>query len=663
MRERKESYDGDGRERGDGDGGDRSKEKEVRQDQFVFGRTNSSGPSKVGAGKENEHSARRPISLSYKEKLLSPGNLGYLVTHAEEDDIVSGWRGYFSKRNEGETTANEDAEKEGQGNVDGRSASGYPILSVTSEQYTSWCRPWMNSLVIKLLGLSVPKHVLIDRVRRMWRPRQPLKVVPLSHEFYIVSFSSMEDRDYALYEGPWMIDDHYLLVQWWRPNFNPQKADCQRKIAVWVRIPDLPMEFCTVEALGIIGNMIGKMIKIDRSTSIYDKGEFARICVEVDLQQPLLPAFTALGEDKQLVYEGLHLVCFRCGLYGHDRRDCPQLNVADEVARSVNRDKGAGVDEVKGVPKQTMADGGGNGEVAKLSMEEGGRERSGHSKEKLVNTVKDGGGSKQNQWSPEEDGMNTVVGIGDGGAPMVGQDTVEMGKSGINESINEGAKMVHNDFGSSKHLGPQMILKHDLRRNSPISAKKPILKNSTPGSSLGIKKEGGNHGISRSGSIGLKKRDVGGADLMGSPNIPLNEKEKNKGEWVVVGSKRKKDERPKMFGKENKTGGRPKLKPKDEEPSSMEMNNGFAALHDLGPTNDNLVQSDMLMDDGQQCNSGQKATCGVVPSHDTHNAETTSSKSMGDGVMQQSEQDECHGNGINGVGSGLAPPNSSTSYQ
>ena len=50
---------------------------------------------------------------------------------------------------------------------------------------------------------------------------------------------------------------------------------------MWVRIPDLPMEFCTVEALGIIGNMIGKMIKIDRSTSIYDKGEFAWICVEI----------------------------------------------------------------------------------------------------------------------------------------------------------------------------------------------------------------------------------------------------------------------------------------------------------------------------------------------------------------------------------------------
>ncbi|KAI9126019.1 hypothetical protein K1719_003437 [Acacia pycnantha] len=367
MSERKESYDGDGRERGDGDDGSRSKGKEVNHDQFVFGRTGSSGPSKVGTEKEKEHGARRPISLSYKEKLLSPGSLGYLVTHTEEDNIVSGWRGYFSRRNEERTTVTEDAENTGQGDVGVESARGYLVLSVTSEQYTSWCRPWMNSMVIKLLGLSVSKHVLIDRVRRMWRPRQPLKVVPLSHEYYIVSFSSMEDRDYALYEGPWMIDDHYLLVQRWRPNFNPQKVDCQRRIAVWVRIPDLPMEFCTVEALGIIGNMIGKMIKIDRSTSIYDKGEFARICVEVDLQQPLLPAFTALGEDKQLVYEGLHLVCFRCGLYGHDRRDCPQLNVAADVDISIHRNQkmGTGVDGATGVPTQAKVDGGDNCEGTK----------------------------------------------------------------------------------------------------------------------------------------------------------------------------------------------------------------------------------------------------------------------------------------------------------
>ncbi|KAI9118871.1 hypothetical protein K1719_010316 [Acacia pycnantha] len=214
---------------------------------------------------------------------------------------------------------------------DDGSVSKYPVLTMTKEQYTAWCGPWMNSLIIKVLRCSVPKHVLLDKVRIMWKAQQPLKMVPLSNKYYVVSFSSNEDRDYAYHEGPWMIDDHYLLVQRWRPNFNPWKADCQRRIAIWVRISDLPMDFCMVESLNIIGNMIRKIIKIDRSTSIYDKGKFARICVEVDLQKPLLPAFTVFGEDRQLVYEGLHLVCFGYRKYGHEKEGCPDGACEEEV--------------------------------------------------------------------------------------------------------------------------------------------------------------------------------------------------------------------------------------------------------------------------------------------------------------------------------------------
>ena len=164
-----------------------------------------------------------------------------------------------------------------------------------------------------------------------------MKVMPLSNDFYIVSFTDRRDTDYAFQEGPWMIDDHYLLVQKWHPNLNPQNTDTQRKIGTWVRIPDLPVEFYRIEALGLIGNMIGRTIKIDRSTSIYDKGGFARLCVGIDLHKSLFTAFTvAFGETHQIVYEGLHLVCFNCEKFDHEKHVCPNnITVSGEKIEGV----------------------------------------------------------------------------------------------------------------------------------------------------------------------------------------------------------------------------------------------------------------------------------------------------------------------------------------
>ncbi|KAI9086799.1 hypothetical protein K1719_031393 [Acacia pycnantha] len=228
----------------------------------------------------------------------------------------------------------EETEDEGT-QIEQRQEGRAGVLTFTADEYATWCLPWMNSLIIKVLGTSFPTYLIRDRINRMWRPKDPLKLIPLSNDYYIVSFSNKEDRDYAFQEGPWMIEDHYLIVQRWRPNFNPWKADLQCRIAAWVRLPEVPFEFYNVESLRIIGNMIGRMIKIDRSTLIYDKGGFARICVELDLQQPLLPSYMVFGEERSIIYKGLHHVCFSCGKYGHKKDKCPTVQKVEEPQVSV----------------------------------------------------------------------------------------------------------------------------------------------------------------------------------------------------------------------------------------------------------------------------------------------------------------------------------------
>lgn len=125
----------------------------------------------------------------------------------------------------------------------------------------------------------------------------------------------------SYFGGPWMVADHYLTVRTWHPNFDPFEASID-KVAVWVRLPDLAMEYYDSAVLWKIGDRIGKTLKVDRATSGGLRGNFARICVEVDLTKPLLAKIKLRRRILRIMYEGLHLICFQCGQYGHKQEIC-----------------------------------------------------------------------------------------------------------------------------------------------------------------------------------------------------------------------------------------------------------------------------------------------------------------------------------------------------
>ncbi|PKI54065.1 hypothetical protein CRG98_025559 [Punica granatum] len=53
-----------------------------------------------------------------------------------------------------------------------------------------------------------------------------------------------------------------------------------------------------------------------------NKGAFARICVEIDLTKSLRPKFELRSRVYGVEYEGLHLICFDCGRFGHWKEEC-----------------------------------------------------------------------------------------------------------------------------------------------------------------------------------------------------------------------------------------------------------------------------------------------------------------------------------------------------
>lgn len=116
---------------------------------------------------------------------------------------------------------------------------------------------------------------------------------------------------------------HYLLIQRWRPFFNP-KEHCVRKVAMWVQILMLPKELYNKQYLIKVRNLLGNMMNIDENIFVNNKRKFARICVELDLRKELVPSFLVFGRKFKLDYERHHLVCFHRGKYGHKNYFLPK---------------------------------------------------------------------------------------------------------------------------------------------------------------------------------------------------------------------------------------------------------------------------------------------------------------------------------------------------
>ena len=94
---------------------------------------------------------------------------------------------------------------------------------------------------------------------------------------------------------------------------------------MWIRLPKLPIEFYEHNALLKIGRAIGPVLRIDAHTANGAKGCFARLCVQVNLNKPLVRTIY-LGKLKQSIqYKGVSTLFFECERIGHNKEVCPFL--------------------------------------------------------------------------------------------------------------------------------------------------------------------------------------------------------------------------------------------------------------------------------------------------------------------------------------------------
>ncbi|KAL0012016.1 hypothetical protein SO802_007124 [Lithocarpus litseifolius] len=184
--------------------------------------------------------------------------------------------------------------------------------------------PWGQAIIVKTFGRNVGFLYLSSRLRSMWKPVGRMDIIDLECDFFLIKFDLKSDLDDVLKGGPWFVGQHFLAIRQWELEFNASKASCS-SVAVWIRLPQLPIEFYDPSILKKIRSTIGLVLRIGSHSINGERGRFARLCIQINIDKPLIKC-VKIGKMAQTVqYEGLNSLCFACGRIGHKKEGRPSL--------------------------------------------------------------------------------------------------------------------------------------------------------------------------------------------------------------------------------------------------------------------------------------------------------------------------------------------------
>ncbi|KAL6555033.1 hypothetical protein OROGR_006291 [Orobanche gracilis] len=166
-----------------------------------------------------------------------------------------------------------------------------PRIRVDKGLTEAMCAPWKEALVVSLLGKKLGFRTMEAKLADAWNLAGDFDLLDVDNGFYMVR------------------------------EFISPKAKVSRTLA-WIRIPGLNPAFYDESYLMYIAEVIGKPVRVDINTLRGERRKFARIYVELDLTKPVYGRVMIDDDWFKIEYEGLYVICTRCGCYGHRSREC-----------------------------------------------------------------------------------------------------------------------------------------------------------------------------------------------------------------------------------------------------------------------------------------------------------------------------------------------------
>ncbi|KAF3976380.1 hypothetical protein CMV_000437 [Castanea mollissima] len=129
-----------------------------------------------------------------------------------------------------------------------------------------------------------------------------------------------------------MVND--VTVKAWKPMFEMEIKRLSKEevdfltSSIWVQVHGLPSLWRTEENLRRLRSRVGTVLEVDLTSEPGGAWrKLIRLRVEVDIANPLSPGVFLPQPNKSdlwigLKYEKIADLCYRCGIIGHDQKNC-----------------------------------------------------------------------------------------------------------------------------------------------------------------------------------------------------------------------------------------------------------------------------------------------------------------------------------------------------
>ncbi|XP_044478338.1 uncharacterized protein LOC123205457 [Mangifera indica] len=208
----------------------------------------------------------------------------------------------------------------------GKDSKGRICVAPPQEVAEQGALRWNTCAVGFFLGKRPPFLTVKRALERVWKALGLIDVMTSGQGVFILKFQDMEGTTRAVEEGQITIQGQPFLVRKWTTNL-PMVINDVKKVAIWIRMYGIPLEFWTPKGLSYIASAIGSPLYMDSVTEEGTRLEYARVCIEIEVDSGCPDSISlALPNGELMVikveYAWKPIKCNGCQCFGHSIANC-----------------------------------------------------------------------------------------------------------------------------------------------------------------------------------------------------------------------------------------------------------------------------------------------------------------------------------------------------